>query len=81
MLSSNDQRFALILASVLSLAVRGPMQAQEAPQWLPATAYVIPKWTATEGEGYFALIEGHNGRLYIGTHANGVNSWLVEFDP
>ena len=24
---------------------------------------------------------GLNGRLYIGTHANAVNSWLVEFDP
>jgi hypothetical protein len=42
---------------------------------------VIPKETATEGEGYFSIIEGHNNRLYIGTHANAVNSWLVEFDP
>jgi hypothetical protein len=49
--------------------------------WLPATAYTIPKETAPEGEGYFAIVEGHNGRLYIGTHANGVNSYLVEFDP
>ena len=51
------------------------------PKWLQSTAYVIPKYTATEGEGYFAIIEGLNRRLYIGTHANGVNSWLVEFDP
>jgi len=50
-------------------------------QWLRADAHVIPKWTAPEGEGYFAIIEGHNGRLYIGTHANGANSWLVEFTP
>jgi hypothetical protein len=50
-------------------------------KWLHATAYAIPKETAPEGEGYFSIIEGHNGRLYIGTHANGVNSWLVEFDP
>src|SRR5208283_2473655 len=50
-------------------------------QWLPATAHVVPKHTATEGEGYFSIIEGLNGKLYIGTHANGVNSWLVEFDP
>ena len=33
------------------------------------------------GEGYFSIVEGHNERLYIGTHANGVNSWLVEFNP
>jgi hypothetical protein len=49
--------------------------------WLSATAYAIPKETATEGEGYFSIVTGHNGRQYIGTHANGVNSWLVEFDP
>ena len=51
------------------------------PQWLRTTAHLIPKWTAPEGEGYFSIIEGHNQRLYIGTHANGANSWLVEFSP
>lgn len=50
-------------------------------KWIDATAYVVPKETAPEGEGYFSIIEGHNKRLYIGTHANAVNSWLVEFDP
>jgi sugar lactone lactonase YvrE len=50
-------------------------------KWVKSTAHVVPKETATEGEGYFSIIEGLNGRLYIGTHANGVNSWLVEFDP
>ena len=50
-------------------------------KWVKSTAYVVPKETATEGEGYFAIIEGLNKRLYIGTHANAVNSWLVEFDP
>jgi hypothetical protein len=50
-------------------------------KWLQATAHLVPKETAPEGEGYFSIIEGHNRRLYIGTHANAVNSWLVEFDP
>jgi sugar lactone lactonase YvrE len=50
-------------------------------RWVPSTAYAVPKETAPEGEGYFSIIEGHNGRLYVGTHANAVNSWLVEFDP
>jgi hypothetical protein len=49
-------------------------------KWLQATAYAVPKETAPEGEGYFSIIEGHNQRLYIGTHANGKNCWLVEFD-
>jgi hypothetical protein len=55
--------------------------AEKAPKWLPATAHLVPKETAPEGEGYFSIIEGKNGRLYVGTHANGVNAWLVEFDP
>jgi sugar lactone lactonase YvrE len=55
--------------------------AEKPVAWLPARAHAVPKETATEGEGYFSIIEGHNGRLYVGTHANGVNSWLVEFDP
>ncbi len=55
--------------------------AERAPKWVPATAHLIPKETAPEGEGYFSIIEGKNGKLYVGTHANGVNSWLVEFDP
>jgi hypothetical protein len=71
----------------LSSVVLWLMAAQPAPDasqpihWLPVTAYAIPKETAPEGEGYFSIIEGHNRRLYIGTHANSVNSWLVEFDP
>lgn len=50
-------------------------------RWVKSTAHVVPKETATEGEGYFSIVEGLNGRLYVGTHANAVNSWLVEFDP
>jgi hypothetical protein len=55
--------------------------ADKVPKWLPATAHAVPKETAPEGEGYFAIVEGKDGKLYIGTHANGVNAWLVQFDP
>ena len=44
--------------------------AEKPPVWLPATAHAVPKETATEGEGYFSIIEGKNGRLYVGTHAD-----------
>lgn len=72
------QLFLLVVVASNSLA----LAADPLPKkWIPSTAYVVPKETATEGEGYFAIIEGHNGRLYVGTHANAVNSWLVEFDP
>jgi sugar lactone lactonase YvrE len=76
-------RPALLLLGAVIAALALPAFAQDAlkRRWLPATAHCVPKETATEGEGYFSIIEGRNGRLYIGTHANGVNSWLVEFDP
>jgi hypothetical protein len=66
----------ICVAAAASLAAEPP-----ATHWLPATAYAVPKETAPDGEGYFSIIEGRNGRLYIGTHANATNSWLVEFDP
>src|SRR6185503_15342347 len=68
---------AAIAIVFVPTAVRGA----EPTKWLESTAYVVPKETCTEGEGYFSIIEGLNKRLYIGTHANAVNSWLVEFDP
>jgi hypothetical protein len=72
---------ALSLAGIsLTPAVRAETDLAQA-KWVPSTAYAVPKETATEGEGYFSIIEGLNRRLYIGTHANAVNSWLVEFDP
>ena len=72
-----------LLGLALAVCVGGAVGAADPSKtkWIQSTAYAIPKETATEGEGYFSIIEGHNGRLYIGTHCNGVNSWLVEFDP
>jgi sugar lactone lactonase YvrE len=73
-----------ILSFALLLGWAATALGADAPprkDWLPATAYAVPKETAPDGEGYFSIVEGHNGRLYIGTHANGLNAWLVEFDP
>ena len=75
---------ARLLVALLACTAAPSLHAAELPPpeaWVKSSAYCIPKYTATEGEGYFAIIEGHNGRFYIGTHANAVNSWLVEFDP
>jgi hypothetical protein len=81
-------RYFLFLLSILTIVrFSAGVLADEKPaepppdKWIPATAYAVPKETAPEGEGYFSIIEGHNGKLYIGTHANGLNAWLVEFDP
>jgi hypothetical protein len=77
-------RFVTCLAFLALLfgptRVRAQLDLDKA-KWVQATAFVVPKETAAEGEGYFSIIEGLNRRLYIGTHANGVNSWLVEFNP
>lgn len=79
-------RQAVLTLTVAALAIAAAHSVCSAGEpakdtYVPATAYVVPKETATEGEGYFSIIEGLNRRLYIGTHANAVNSWLVEFDP
>src|SRR5262245_52479022 len=73
--------YGVTLAALLLAAPFSTSAEPAKPRWLPATAYCVPKETATEGEGYFAIIEGKNGRLYIGNHAKAVNSWLVEFHP
>src|SRR5215472_1122487 len=74
---------SLVVAMLVLMATSFVAHAAEPAntKWISATAYAVPKETAPEGEGYFSIIEGHNGRLYIGTHANAVNAWLVEFDP
>lgn len=69
-----------LLCLLMSLTLPGVTLHADEPT-LAATAYALPFYTAPEGEGYFAIVEGHNQRLYIGTHANAINSWLVEFDP
>ncbi|MSR43337.1 MAG: hypothetical protein EXS29_08265 [Pedosphaera sp.] len=51
------------------------------PKRLTSTAHAIPKETTSDGSGYFSIIEGRNGRLYIGTAQYGTNAFLVEFDP
>src|SRR5438874_11223198 len=51
------------------------------PAWLQATAYAIPKETTHQGSGYFSIVTGLDGKLYIGTAKYGENSYLVEFDP
>jgi hypothetical protein len=68
-----------LLSPVVLYTERPPAEAGK--RWLQATAHLVPKWTAPEGEGYFSIIEGLDRKLYVGTHANAVNSWLVQFDP
>ena len=59
--------FALLVTSMAVVTV----QAEPMPtKWIDATAYVVPKETATEGEGYFSIIEGHNRRITLAYTGN-----------
>jgi len=50
-------------------------------RWILSTAHRIPRRTTSEESGYFSLIEGHDGKLYIGTAKYRDNAYLVRFDP
>src|SRR5687768_2870328 len=52
-----------------------------AADWLLARAYKLPSEYTNQESGYFSIIEGQNGKLYIGCAKYGVNAYLVEFDP
>lgn len=74
-------------AVIASLAVAGFSErsticAQPPSQpWLYSTARAVPKDLTSEGSGYFALVEGKNGKLYLGTAKYRHNAYLVEYDP
>jgi hypothetical protein len=64
-----------------AVAISAAEPAASSPNWLWTTAHAIPKETTTEGSGYFSIIEGQNGHIYVGAAKYGFNAYLVEFDP
>ena len=75
------RRLAVLGFCILPLA--GALQAADPPaaRWIQAMAYALPADTTNEGEGYFSIITGRNGRIYVGTSKHAMGSFLVEFDP
>lgn len=72
----------LSLVSALFLAqAKDPPPAKAPFTYVWATAYHVLPGTHTDESGYFSLCEGHNGKVYVGTAAYGLNGYLVEFDP
>ncbi len=71
----------LALAGAAFFACPGVTGPQDKTGWLVARAIHIPTRYTNQESGYFSIIEGHNGKLYIGTAKYGVNCYLVEFDP
>src|SRR4051794_29865581 len=75
------RRQALLLA-VIALGALAPMQAgEEKPRWILGQAYHVPSEYTNQESGYFAIIEGKNGNVYVGTAKYGVNCYLIEFNP
>jgi hypothetical protein len=52
-----------------------------AADWLLAKAYKLPSEYTNQESGYFSIVEGQNGKLYIGSAKYGVDAYLLEFDP
>ena len=73
--------FALLVGFICSTVQVTPAQSQPTQPWLYAKAYAVPKELTNQGSGYFAIIEGKNGKLYLGAAKYGENAYLVEFDP
>src|SRR5260370_12636659 len=44
-------------------------------------AHHIPSEYTNQESGYFAIIEGKDGNVYIGSAKYGVNAYLIEFNP
>lgn len=73
--------FARLVVAVVGSMSCATLTAADAAEWLESVAHAVPKETTSEGSGYFSIIEGHDGNLYIGTAKYRANAYLVRFDP
>jgi hypothetical protein len=73
----------LLVVGALALPIPAVAAENEAEPiaWLQSTAYAVPKDLTNQGSGYFSIVTGLDGKLYIGCAKYGVNAFLVEFDP
>ena len=68
----------------LGLFIAAPISGEEqddAPGWLPGKAVHIPSEYTNQESSYFSIVEGLNGKVYVGTSKYGVNAYLVEYSP
>ena len=61
-------------------AVKTPTNKAPFPYVWGTAFHILPE-TTSEESGYFSIVEGHNGKVYIGTAKYNSNAYLVEFDP
>ena len=53
----------LLVGLMLTPAAAGDAQ----PRWLLGTAYHIPSEYTNQESGYFSIVEGKDGKVYVGT--------------
>ena len=70
----------LAVLSALVLA-RSPLFGADKVPWLLGKAYKLPSEYTNQESGYFSLVAGLDGKLYIGTAKYGVDAYLLAFDP
>jgi sugar lactone lactonase YvrE len=79
--SLRRHRYWLLLA-LIGMSIFAPTQAgEDKPRWILGKAYHVPSEYTNQESGYFSIIEGKNGNVYIGTAKYGVNAYLIEFNP
>jgi hypothetical protein len=71
----------VVVAAGAALAFPAKAQNPEPPRWLLGRAYHVPSEYTNQESGYFSIIEGKNGKLYVGCAKYNVNAYLVEFNP
>ena len=74
-------RWLSVLFFLASPTLAADQAHKEIQRWVWSTAYRVPAETTSDESGYFSIVEGKNGRIYIGTAKYGDNAFLVEFDP
>src|SRR5271156_2998742 len=74
---------AVLPAFVGVLLLAEPAAAADAPaqRWLLGQALKLPSELTNQESGYFSIVAGLDGRLYIGAAKYGVNASLIEYDP
>jgi len=71
----------LLVIAFVALPLSSDSGEQAAPGWLPGKAVHIPSEYTNQESGYFSIVEGLNGRVYVGTAKYGENAYLVEYNP
>ena len=63
--------------AVAALAAPARTAEPAKPAWLLGQAYKIPSEYTNQESGYFSIVEGHNGRIYVGARGGHLHRGTV----